>query len=352
MGIPNGRPGDPEAARAAFLKQVSDLRMRMQRMKLLAPEFRADPAVNQLLDYRAALGRFMGELAGDGYPSPLMLSDEAFFGPIGMSPFLPPMYREPQRQGYAFEFSGECGVPSKIYATLQDLCRSFAYVARPVDSSVGNGNVYALLSGDMRVHYRADGAVPGDTDPIVDNTSPSSAADLPGGAPDPPAKEPESGVLRALLRSVQALIDGALGGTAKATASLHEANAIQDLRTLAAAEVAFANTAGLGSGYLAPAQLADADLSKAIGMQPLLPGYFVQPLRQGYQFEFIGELLTSPPPSLARFGTIYRSFIYAARPVDPGPAGRRSVAVYEDGLIFATTANRVPTRKDTRVDGR
>ena len=253
-----------------------------------------------------------------------------------------------------FEFAGECGMTSEYFGVLQDLCRSFVYAARPVDRGASGKRTYALLSSDLRVHYRSDLATPTESDPTVDNTSPSTAADLPGGAPGQPGKEAESGMLASLLRTLRGLVDTALGpgGQKQATVELHESNAVKDLREFSAAEVAFNAMMGQGRYYLSPEQLADATTFKPFGLQPFLPAYFVQPARQGYRFEFIGEQPETPPGALARLGRVHQSFIYVARPVDPGPAGRRTFALYPDGQIFARTDARVPTRNDTPLGAR
>ena len=148
------------------------------------------------------------------------------------------------------------------------------------------------------------------------------------------------------------MIDKALGGTKQATARLHESNAINDLRVLSSAEATFSAVMGQGR-YAAPEQLADATLLKRLGTQPMLEAYFVQPVRQGYQFEFIGEKPDYLHGPLRVFGKVYESFVYVAWPIDPGPEGRRTVALYPDGQVFATSEpRRVPTREDELLGAR
>src|SRR5262249_27896529 len=101
-------------------------------------------------------------------------------------------------------------------------------------------------------------------------------------------------------------------------------------------------------GYAAPERLADPAAYRGIQMQPLLAGYFVQPIRQGYKFEFVGTRAMDAPGPLALFGPTYETFVYVATPVDPGPPGRRTFGLYPDA-IFATAERRMPTRKDTPI---
>jgi hypothetical protein len=93
--------------------------------------------------------------------------------------------------------------------------------------------------------------------------------------------------------------------------------------------------------------LADPQTFSRLKMPPLLPGYFVQPVRMGYTFEFTGNSLTVPLGYYDWISPTYGTFVYIARPTEGGPPSRRTFALYPDGIIFATTEDRVPTRSDT-----
>ena len=98
--------------------------------------------------------------------------------------------------------------------------------------------------------------------------------------------------------------------------------------------------------YLAPEQLTDTALWAQAKMPPLLAGFFAQPHRQGYEFEFIGDGETGIEGQFEFLKPMWASFVYVARPMDPGPAGRRTFALYPDGQVFATDEHRTPTRSD------
>jgi hypothetical protein len=96
------------------------------------------------------------------------------------------------------------------------------------------------------------------------------------------------------------------------TVQQHESMAVQDLRHVSAAETVFNTTMGEGRYYYPPDRLADPTVFARYKVSPFLPGYFVQPLRQGYNFEFLGE---KPQPArgvLEDLGQLYESFVYVA----------------------------------------
>ena len=132
---------------------------------------------------------------------------------------------------------------------------------------------------------------------------------------------------------------------------MHKSDVVNDFRAFFAAEMTV--TQMEPGFYAAPEKLADVANYRAVRWQPMLPGYFVQPLRQGYRFEFVGDGPTDPRlATLKDFGPVYQSFVYAAIPVDPGPARRRSLAIFPDGVVYATAERRVPTRHDTPLGDR
>lgn len=342
-------PGVPGPTTPADLDAGERSRIRMARMKSVADQFRTDPIVTQLYDYRQAAAVFPSSVGGGGFMSPERLSNAAFFAAIHTRPYLPPTFAQPERDRYRFDFIGEdCTGTNPYLAFLVNLCQSFVYVARPLRGAPTKRS-YALVSSDFRVHYRDKGGMPTLQDPTVDNTTPSPAVELPKAEPRPQPKE-SPGLLASLRRAATDLIDRALGRT-QAEVQLHESNVIQDLRTFSAAENLFHSTIGEGR-YAAPEQLADAEPFASLDIQPFLPAFFRQPLRQGYQFEFVGQNDVTPVGPLAPLGFLHESFVYLARPIEPGPEGRRTFALYPDGRVFATSEARVPTTRDEQVGTR
>ena len=332
---------DEAASRAA---------QRQKRVKLLARELLTDPPPNALMDYLDASAGFSSLFFTDLHLKPRDLSDPALFEPFGGRAFLPLEFATPSRHEYSFDFRGECGIVHPQFPEFRDLCASFVYVARPLSPAVGKPS-FALLSSDLRIHYRQDGLEPTEADPTVEPLGPSTAADLPGGTDLELSSEERRGVMGMLRRAFLAVVDWALGpgGRKQAAARLHESVALEDLRWFSVAETAFCERAGMGRFYLPPEALADAGRLQAAGLTPFLSGSFAQPLRLGYRYEFIGErpaLAEEVPPGLP---PVYVSFVYLARPEEPGPLGRRTFALYPDGLIFATTDGRVPSRRDAPV---
>jgi hypothetical protein len=322
------------------------MRSRILYAKLLAPAFRDDPVVQQLVDFSVASSLFPGSLGESGFLPPERLSDPRLFQALGMPASLPSSFASAERDGYEFKYDGrDCNQPARIIRQLGTVCAGFVYGARPLDPSTG-ARSYALFSDDDRIHYRSDGEWPARTDPTVDNTAPSSAADLPGA--DLRLQEKNSKVTAALRKRMDAIYKAAgLGNAAGATIALHEQNATADLRQVAAAENVFLTITA--RGYAAPERLADAGSYADLRMPPLLPGYFVQPKRHGYLFTFVGEQAATAGGSDQSFGPLYQAYVYSAVPTEPGPAGRRAFVLYSDGQIYATTEKRVPTRRDSPI---
>ena len=169
---------------------------------------------------------------------------------------------------------------------------------------------YTLFSADQRIHYRNGGAAATQTDPTVEM---SANADAAGGPPQ---------------------------------ASLEEAYALRDLRHAASAERIV--SAMIGRGYVNPERLAEQTAYQGAKLPPMVPGYFVQAIRQGYKFEFSGtNAMRAPTP----FGQAYEAFVYSAVPQGPR-SRRRAFALYADGKIYANADGQVPTQNDTLVEGR
>src|SRR5258706_261685 len=224
-------------------------------------------------------------------------------------------------------------------------CDGFIYSARAIDApGAPKGRLsFALLRQDGKIHYRTDARTPGIADPSVDNDDESSHADLVnlGGAES-------TGVMASLRRITTAVLERLMGdkpGSMEVNAA--EGNAIRDLRTLAQAENVFDSMMN-GAGRFAPPEvLADPKMFAPAKLAPLLPGYFVQPVRMGYTFEFTGPAVPAPIGGFDWINPQYTDFVYVARPAQPGPPGRRTLAVFPDGVVFATAEDRVPTRRDT-----
>jgi hypothetical protein len=350
---PRGARGG--AMRAAALAQMSaagsELRRRLRYLKWLGPEFRNDPVVQQLLDYEAAAQAFPSSIGENGVLPPERLADPRLFIGLGMPAPLPAAFASLDRDGYQFMFDGrDCSRPARILTQFGTLCSSYAYSARPRPGSRPTGTAartYALLSGDDRIHYRTDGLQPTPDDPTVDNTAPSTAADLSAVGEAPPGSPADSRVAAALRSAMKAVYEAAgFANAEEATAAFHEQVALNDLRMAASAENVF--VAMMERGFAPPAQMADHGAYRSMPrpVPPLLPGYFVQPQRLGYRFEFEGDDVLPAGNQRASFGPSYGSYRYSAVPLQPGPVGRRSFAIYENGQIYATKERRVASRSD------
>ena len=291
-----------------FVLAAEEVRSRLERLPNLAAEFRADEIVHQLIQFRDASIAFPAKVGENGFMTPEHLSDAAFFAQLHAAPRLPAWFAEPQRDGYAFEFTGDDCTWRAHMVELGTLCFGFTYSARPLDASGGKRS-YTLFSADQRIHYRT-GQIPTQSDPAVE-TEPTAGGDSSGAPPQ---------------------------------SAMQEEFALRDLRQAASAEKIVATM--IGRGYVNPERLADKAKYYNEDVPPMLPGYFLQPSRQGYTFQFSGSnQLRAPTP----FGGAYESFVYSAVPQDPKPA-RRSFVLYPNGRIYATSERRVPTQNDRAVE--
>jgi hypothetical protein len=308
------RSADAEARRIAaaqFVLAADEVRGRLERLRELAPEFRSDEIVHQLMQFRDASIAFPAKVGENGFMSPERLSDAPFFAQLHAAPRLPAWFAEPQRDGYVFEFAGDDCTWRAHMVELGTLCFGFTYSARPVDASSGKRS-FALFSADQRIHYRSGGAAPAQSDPTVDTNGASVEQ-----------------------------------SSANEHPAMQEAYALRDLRQAASAE--FVAATMIGRGYINPERLAEEATYLGTKIPAMLPGYFMQTARQGYKFDFAGvNLMRAPTP----FGGAYESFVYSASPQDPRARGSRSFALYPDGKIYATSDRRVPTRQDALVASR
>jgi hypothetical protein len=349
-------PGGEAAQSAQGLLQrmaagAQGMRQQLMYLKLLGPDFRGDPIARQMLDYAVASSLFPSSLGENGFLPPERLADPQLFAALHMPPPLPATFAAARRDGYEFQFAGVCDRPARVIAQLGPLCGAFVYSAHPVGAVRPGARSYALLTADDRIHYRTDGGVPAASDPTVDNTAPSSADDLNRLGSPTLAPNTHSRIVTALQRATSAMARAAGFASAReATAAFHEQNAIMDLREVLAVEQVF--VAMVSRGYASPERLSDAGATATVNARPLLPAYFMQPLRLGYRFQFAGEQPMPIDERTAPFGAFYQSFVYSAIPVDPGPPGRRSFAAYANGAIYATPERRVPTRADQPLSAR
>ena len=90
-----------------FVLAAEEVRNRLERLKDLAPEFRADEIVHQMIQFRDASIEFPAKVGENGFMSPDRLSDAAFFVQLHTAARLPAWFAEPQRDGYVFEFTGD-----------------------------------------------------------------------------------------------------------------------------------------------------------------------------------------------------------------------------------------------------
>jgi hypothetical protein len=315
-------------------------------VKAVAPKFRSNPIVAQLFEFSLAEWAYTSGFGMGRFAKPERLTDAEFWARFQLPAPLPTKFSDLHRDGYRFEFAGDrCGPMANNLSAPQDDCDGFVYAASPVDDpKAPTGRLsFALLTSDGKIHYCTDDpCIPSTKDPTVDNTDPSSHDDLiNGGDPAP------TGLVASVLHSLAALIELAMGdnpGSLQVNAA--EGSAIKDLRALARAEQVFDAMMNGVERFASPEALANPKMFAPVKMAPLLPGYFTQSVRFGYEFSFSGEPAPMSSGSFDWINPQYGSYVYIARPVAGGPAGRRSFAVYPDGAVYATAEARDPTRQD------
>lgn len=341
---PESIAGTQEASAKAFAWFAKQMAMRNARMKVLAPAFRDNPIVAQLFDFAIAQNGYWNGLGRGHFGSPERLSDADLWRRFDRDPLLPPTFAQAERTGYVFEYTGS-GNCIEDAPGVQE-CDTFVYSARPLRPGKDIAVTFVLMSEDEKIHIRNDGQIPTKDDPNVDNMSPSTAEEY-AAASAASAREPSEGLFAAIGKSVTGLFErfAAPKPTAAAIAAA-ETSVLRDLRAVAQAEYAMGALTSGTPRYLAPEQLTDTALWAQAKMPPLLAGFFAQPHRQGYEFEFIGDGETGIDGRFEFLKPMWASFVYVARPMDPGPAGRRTFALYPDGQVFATDEHRTPTRSD------
>lgn len=295
---------------------AATLQHRIAYAQLLAPEYRANRAAQQLVDYRLASQAFPGRFGEAGVLPPDRLSDPATFAKTGGNAILPKSFAAPVRDGYRFAYEGiRCDVHPRILRDIGTLCAGYVYSAVPVDGGPPQAPSFALFSADDRIHVRTDGTVPSREDPIADNTAPSDAADLEG-----------------------------------IPVALQEQIAISDLRQVLNAEKVY--FAMRTRGYVSPETLAEARNYVSPPTPPLLDAYFAQPRRLGYAFEFTGG---KPFPLMGEadpFGAAFDTWSYSAVPVEPGPKGRRAFTIFSNGGLHVASGGRAAVESDPFIDAK
>jgi hypothetical protein len=299
-----------------------------QRERLLAAEFRSLRAVHELLIVSEVIKGPRGQRLGDGrYIDPGVLAD-----PVIGEGILPEMFAVSPRGGYEFTFVGR--EPTIRYEADIIPFRSFVYIASPESDVVGQ-YTFALYSEDGQIHYTAEARIPTTLDPTVtdgvaaDATAPASAMTGPG--------------LMARLFAWGPRLHRRLFTSGDDTARA-EARAVADLRAFAAAQNTFLLMMG-ARGFASVEALNNPGTLEAVpDIAPLIDQDFTQPERDGYRYTFAGENLTDSQPR------VYRDYSYVAVPTGNGSPGRRSFAIYPDGVVRVRTDRKPPLLIDPPLD--
>ncbi len=291
-----------------------------QRESLLAPQFRSMRVVHELLLVSKASESPWGLGSNGGYIDPALMGDPE----IGQGA-LPEVFAESPRGGYRFDFIGRDQAVS--YETSVTPYRSFVYVAWPESEAVGQ-YTFALHSTDRKIHYTTEDRVPSTLDPTVTDGMPLDGDDSVKDVKTPGFMSRTSAwVTRARRRFFTS-------GTDVARA---EARAVNDLRAFATAQDALFLMLG-ARGFASVEALNNPGMLEGVpALPPLVDDDFTERDRDGYRYTFIGERLTEGGEP-----RLYRDYSYVAVPVGDGPAGRRSFAVYPDGVVRVRTDGNPP----------
>jgi hypothetical protein len=328
--------GDSVISEDGFDWSARRLTARRQIVAQLVPDLRDNPSLVRVIDFALAEQAYHNMVPRHRYATPVRMWEGAFWQRQGIPAILPTSYGTETFDGYQFAFHGnQCESPDENDAPKE--CESFVYVATPVrPRQLGHGlpPSFALYSADMRIRYHEHGEVPEADDDAIDTQAPTTSA------PSTPAP-------RSALSRIADVI-GRVTGTSADAARANEATALRDLRDVARAEQLCRQMMGDRAKYLPPEQLADSGMfARAHIPEPFLPSRFLHATRDGYEFEFIGERLTTESIYSSNFHPVYERFVYVARPL---AAGSRTMALYQDGRIFATTDPRTPTPDDEAFD--
>lgn len=318
----------PEAARA-------------KRLKRLAPAFRENPAVHQILDYVDASLTLQERFQSKRWISPTALASpmRAHDG-LTVPALLPPAFRADRRDGYLYTFEGSrCSWDSDdsmhSFGFEVQLCNDAVYSAVPLVSGTPS---FAYFMGSGLLHYRADGRTPTREDaqaadvPATPATSPASAM--------PPAPAP------GWVKTMFAWYDLAIGTPTPApvlVADPVERPVEAELRAFGVAQKLFADLVGRGH-FTSVQRLQDHMFVDGRILPPPLPATFATARRHGYRFEFIGTPFEDEwtKGDGSTNGPYHESYIYVAVPDD---SSGRTMAIFPDGFIRVATG-RQPTTTD------
>jgi hypothetical protein len=291
-----------------------------QRESLLAPEFRSIRVVHELMLVSAATESPWGVGSGGGYIDPALMGTPE----IGQGA-LPEVFAESPRGGYRFDFVGRD--PSVSYETSVTPYRSFVYVAWPESEAVGP-YTFALHSTDRKIHYTTEDRVPSTLDPTVTDGMPLDGDESVKDGHKPGLMGRVSAWGTRMRRRFL---------TSGSDVAAAEARAVNDLRAFAAAEDALFLMLG-ARGFSSVQALNNPGVLEGVpAMAPLLDEDFTEHERDGYRYTFTGERLTEGGQP-----RLYRDYSYVAVPVGDNPAGRRSFAIYPDGVIRVRTDRTPP----------
>jgi hypothetical protein len=144
------------------------VRRRAAIVPTLAPEFRSNKIVMQMLDMQLAARTYWNFVDGK-FSSPDLLSSDAVWSRYKMPTFLPASFAQKVRDGYEFEFKGAgCETTEPNWPE----CVAYAYFARPVNKESSDA-IFALFSSDDKIHYTVDGTAPSRDDPTVTTSPPA-----------------------------------------------------------------------------------------------------------------------------------------------------------------------------------
>jgi hypothetical protein len=308
--------GSPENF-TAFQRYVDGF---WRRESLVAAPFRSMRVVHELLLVGEAVESPWGSGFNSGYIDPALMADPA----IGAGA-LPEVFAESSRGGYRFDFVGND--PAVAYETAVTPYKSFVYVAWPESEAVSQ-YTFALLSADKKIHYTAEDRVPGPLDPTVTDGMPPGGDASIAEAKKPGLMSKASAWWTRMRRRFSTSGNDVAGA---------EARAVKDLREFAAAQDALFLMLG-ARGFATVEALNDPGILEGVPeLPPLLDADFTERERDGYRYTFSGERLTQGGEP-----RLYGDYSYVAIPVGDGPPGRRSFAIYPDGVVRVRTDRTAP----------
>jgi hypothetical protein len=300
------------------------------RASLIAPQFRSMRVVHELLLVSEVYDGPHGQRLGDGgYIDPAQMGDPT----IGEGA-LPEVFAESSRGGYRFDFIGRDA--SIGYEASVTPYKSFVYVAWPESDAVGQ-YTFALHSSDKKIHYTTEDRVPGTLDPTVTDGMP-----LDGDASVADVKSP--GIMSRVSAWGARLRRRFF--TSGSDVAAAEARVVNDLRTFAAAQDTLFLMLGARGFASIEALNNPGTLEGVPDLAPLLDEEFLEYERDGYRYTFTGERLTEGGEP-----RLYRDYSYVALPNGDSPAGRRSFAIYPDGVIRVRTDGNPPLLIDPPLVG-